>query len=396
MKKFYILFPLLYLFSCQNEVLDKNGIPVIEVAQALENKSKINLSTLVSSLEYVRLETNANSLYRLPYVRDLIGDSLILFKTNKRISLFDRGTGGYIKDLGHVGDDPEGYKSNPRNLGINPFTNRVYASRNQEKLMGYSLKENDEIDFVKLPTIVNETGNNFTGGFITAFAYLDSTHFIAFVANMSGNEKNRILIHDRLGKVQKSYPNHLTFEKDPGFIQVSMTHFQEFNGRVLFKEAYNDTLFHISLEAMESAFVMNFDKYGIPYQDQEAIRGREALQEFLRLSHVMESDSFLFFEIEFKNNSYSGLFEKTTGETRISDSKALDYGYVNDIDGFVSFKPNFISRNGEIVSMVPAERIVDWFASHPDDIASLPANIQALQDVQPEDNFVVMIGKLIN
>lgn len=384
---------LLLLLSCQDNAVNKKGIPVIEVAKALENKSEINLSTLISGLEYVRLETNENTLYRRPRIQELIGDSLILLKTRQRISLFDRISGDYIRDLGHVGDDPEGYKSNPLNLGINPFTNRVYASRNQEKLMGYPLEENGEIDFVKLPTVMNETEDAMSGGFISAHYYLDSAHFVAYVSNMSGNEKNRILIYDRLGKIQKKYPNHLTFENDPNRIQFSPTLLREFNGQILFKEPYNDTVFHVSLDAIESAFVINLDKFGVPYQEQENIHG-EARQEFVSVTQVMDSEKFVCFEIASKKDSYSGLFEKATGETHISDSKALDYGFKNDIDGFVSFKPNFVSRNGEIVSMVPAERIADWFDTHEDEISSLPANIQALRDVEPEDNFIVMIGKV--
>ncbi|OEK06553.1 6-bladed beta-propeller [Roseivirga misakiensis] len=394
MKKRLLLLSLLSLFlACEDKIEGIQSIPVIQIAEAFDNPSPINLSELVSDVEYVQLETNSSTLYRFPHICGLIGDSLILLKASKRISLFNRRTGGYVKDLGHAGDDPEGYRMSARNLGVNTFTNSVYASRNQEKLIGYPLDGRSALDFVNLPTIINQTDDMMSAGFLSAYSYLDSTHFLGYISNMSGSEKNRILIFDRSGDVKKSFPNHLTFENNPNRIQFSITYFQTYNNEVMFKETYNDTIFHISLESMESAYVMSFQSYGIPYEEQETVVGND-LKERMRLTGILESDKFVCFEIDFQGVSYSGLFEKASGETRIAKNKELSHGYVNDLDGFVAFKPSYISRNGELISTIPAERIAEWFETHQDKISSLPPHIQKLQNVQPEDNPIIMIGKL--
>lgn len=394
MKNRCIILPLLLLFVCSYVKAVEQDIPIIQVAEALESRSEINLSSVVSSLEYVRLETGASTLYRYPRVHELIGDSLILLKTTSRISLFDRRSGGYLKDIGHAGnDDPEGYFFNPTNLGFNPFSKRIYANRNEKEIIGYPMNGTGAIDFVSLPAIDYETGEIMSRGMISSHAFLDSAHFIGYVVNVSGKEKERILIYDRFGKIVKRYPNHLMFDDHPRKVEYLRISFQSFAGNTIFKEPYNDTIFHISLKAIKSAFVMNLDKYGIPYQDRENITEKVS-QESLRIWAIMESTNFVFFEVRYKKRSYSGLYEKTTGETQISESKALDYGYTNDVDGFISFKPTFVSRYGEVVSVVSAERIANWFAEHADEVSSLPANIQALRDVEPEDNFIVMIGKL--
>ena len=78
-------------------------IETIEVVDAYKDREPINISSFASSIEYIPLETSMETLYSYPIVRGIQGDSIILVKSNNRTSLFDRKTGNFIRDVGHIG-----------------------------------------------------------------------------------------------------------------------------------------------------------------------------------------------------------------------------------------------------------------------------------------------------
>lgn len=106
MWKFFLLL-MLVVTSCSEKQIDGN---VINVAEAMSRLSEgQSVQNLFSSISYIPLETNEQAIIG-KYSECIIMDSAILVSSvHQNLKLFDRTNGKYIRDIGHVGTDPEGY-----------------------------------------------------------------------------------------------------------------------------------------------------------------------------------------------------------------------------------------------------------------------------------------------
>lgn len=103
-KMLYAILPV--MVSCSGSQ-DKDTINVAEgMTKPVE---ELSVQNLFPDITYVPLETNNQSLVgQWPDIAVL--DSIILISSaNQNLKFFDRVTGRYIRDIGHVGTDPEGY-----------------------------------------------------------------------------------------------------------------------------------------------------------------------------------------------------------------------------------------------------------------------------------------------
>ena len=81
----------------------------INVGAAMNALGKITAQTISSNVRYVALETNDSSLVgEMPDMR-VLEHAILVSSVNQCLKLFDRSTGKFIRDIGHVGTDPQGY-----------------------------------------------------------------------------------------------------------------------------------------------------------------------------------------------------------------------------------------------------------------------------------------------
>ncbi|MGK0489278.1 MAG: hypothetical protein ACJAXB_002475, partial [Candidatus Endobugula sp.] len=96
-----------------------------------------------------------------------------------------------------------------------------------------------------------------------------------------------------------------------------------------------------------------------------------------------------------KGKEYVGFYDKETKATSITKNEPnLNNRFKNDIDFFLPFSPDYLDQSGNLISVIPAEDVYEWFNKNKDKINYLPENLKMLQIISPEDNPVVMIGKL--
>ena len=105
MKVLYVIF-ICVLYSCMQNVEPDNKI---NVGAAMNALGKITAQTISSNVRYVALETNDSSLVgEMPDMR-VLEHAILVSSVNQCLKLFDRSTGKFIRDIGHVGTDPQGY-----------------------------------------------------------------------------------------------------------------------------------------------------------------------------------------------------------------------------------------------------------------------------------------------
>ena len=55
--------------------------------------------------------------------------------------------------------------------------------------------------------------------------------------------------------------------------------------------------------------------------------------------------------------SYNALYLKETGEVKVA---AYEEGLENDLNGFLTLQPTFVTADGEFAQIIPAETIAEW------------------------------------
>ena len=84
-------------------------MPVIDIEAAMEDlQPALKLSDFGAGVRYIPLETHDSCLVSLGNVQ--VFDSNIVVSSRQLVVFnFDKGTGRFMTQLGHRGEDPEGY-----------------------------------------------------------------------------------------------------------------------------------------------------------------------------------------------------------------------------------------------------------------------------------------------
>lgn len=107
-KYLYVFAAALFLGSCGEKKVTQGDLEVIPVGMALDQQTNLKVSDCFKKVRYVPLETTDSCLVgRNPVV--LLLKDWILVKSDKRCHLFEKETGRFVRTIGHVGNDPEGY-----------------------------------------------------------------------------------------------------------------------------------------------------------------------------------------------------------------------------------------------------------------------------------------------
>ncbi len=381
------LLPIIFFTSCSNTSLQGELIR-IPVAEEFSNKAdgSISLKKLFTNIEYIRLETSPETLYKFEPKVYTYNDYLVV-KSHKRISLFSRKDGSYLREIGHFGNDPNGYMNSLPFQEINAFDGSLYAQGWRYDLLKYSILEGKLISSV--PNPLSEFDK--VEGILTSYASIKSDTLVGFLTNDSGNQDVKLLKFDKNGKILAIYENHLSFIDNPKKMSFDPleAHFFSFNGRLKFKETFNDTLFVVNTTKLEPDYYFELGKYSPDYSMKENIN-RFTDKSHIFVSDILETNNTLYFSLELNQERHIGVFDKTEGDLAITRGN----GIVNDIDNFVSFSPDYLNDKNEVIGVIPAESVNLWFQNNPDKISQLPEKLKQFRSIQPEDNPVVMIAKL--
>lgn len=130
MNKYICLILIISLLGCNNKPSDISGN--INISDAMKDLSPIMLSEISENIAYVPLETSDSSLLS-PYNRVHVTEEYIIvshYSPKAAIRVFDRYTGKYLHDIGHVSNDPWGYASYSRrvNYWVDEIAKEVYCN----------------------------------------------------------------------------------------------------------------------------------------------------------------------------------------------------------------------------------------------------------------------------
>jgi hypothetical protein len=378
------------LLACKNSSYD---IKEIDLVGAFDNKNKINLSTIAESVEYIPLQSNrSHYIEKIPRV--YADSKYIIIIAFKQQIVFDRSSGEFICKVGHYGRDPGAFRRTRFNIAFNEDRKTIYADSWEGNIIEYSLN-NKIVNVFERPQNVRS---------IPSFAWVNDSIYYAYVENRTGDEKVRLVRFNSNNDSIWFIANNNFYKNDPNFARswgAGMGWFYRYNKQLFLKELFVDTVYSVKTNGLFPRYIMNCGNYAPPSFKREFIKSDD-FKSYFWIQRMFESTNFVFFKLSYQESTRYGVYNKIEDSTHIThyseitslDSNVAIHGFVNDLDGFHQFCPESINSRGEMIALLQAYEIVNWFNENPDKATKLPSHLQKLKSIRETDNPVVMIVKL--
>ena len=401
---------LLLLGSCVQKTVT-TGTNEINVERAFEQLADLKASDLASGIRYVALETTDSSLVGNAPIIKLLNKHILVI-SDKQCLLFDKQTGKFLRAIGHIGDDPQGYSS--PNCEINPQNNLLYFPC-QNKFIKYDLDGNYAGE-AKFPTIIDPAVDYFFTDSLIIGKYeslmgkagVDNCRLLYF--NEKGEKKdslpsllpgNQHALDDIAGiSVLKGasgdvyglmgYNGAILIDYKSGqkanfpIMQLSMW---ENEGDIHFKELFVDTIYSLKDRTLSPLIAFNTGKWHWPAEERNKVEGND---DRLFISHVMETPKCIFFQciqgLYKKATLFNGVYDKEKGSVKMNAGKE---GFTDDFTQFMPIHPSACSPQGEYASVLEAGKIMEWLEEHPE--TSKEGKLSFLKEINEDANPVCVI-----
>jgi len=323
----------------------------INLLDVISKNNPENLSAITNGINYVPLETKPECLLRRVSDFVLFNGKLIVSDFS-RLYQFDN-QGKFVGKISEKGHGPSDYTyihsivKNDKSKSFYLFTSGKINVYDQNLQYLKSLP-NEENKFYGITTPEDN--------FITYLGSLyrlvgDTTTIYSFVEL------------DTLGNVLAKIPNISPIETTNYGSITSPVPLYRYKDNIRFMDYGNDTLFTYTKKegkvpyAMFNLGSMKRDVDISGYDDQRMAE----LSSKLAFYNICEDDRYLYISLIWgvSDKFQYILFDKNTGELENLGNK----GFVNDIDGGVSFFPQFIEDDGTMVMWMQADRFIEEISS---------------------------------
>jgi len=372
------------LFISQTIAQVKNDkVFTIPIKEAIdENKNDLTLSCFVEDdIEYIQLETNVYC----PISKNLrlfLNDSVIIAIAQKQVFLFERNTGKFIREIGHVGKDPQGYSETIYSKPYSELKNTILTKGwLPNSFIEYDLSGK----FISKKLL-------FTKEAVTSISnYKDGTD-IGYVWNFDGKKKKKLIVFNSEGKEIFSFPQNSSFEYDMNKHGIEVLHwegwFYSFNNQTNFYELFTDTIYSITPKRLKPRYVLSYGKYQVPYELRNTKKYYSNLSEYFFIRSLYESSRYLIFTFICNKNYYTGIYDKSAALTKVSQVVE------NDIDKLIPVKLSSVNNDGEIIGFQHIYEIEEWLKKNPDKREIFTSKVINFKGFNSFYNPIIMIGKL--
>lgn len=374
-KKIITILSLLYVISsCSN--CPKPGSSLVELAYSTAKEEQPPLlSTLVSDIRYIPLETSDATLGN--YFTIALTDRYIIADTSTGCHVFNKKDGKYIRTVGIKDDQgPMGHKSATSPLCI--VDNKIILKGFGGEFKLFSIENGSLIN-----TISGEENLKNDLMYDETFLLNDST-MLLYSNNIFGNNKTNLQIRTYSGRIVKRFPSTNNFTRTQRLVSKTGGEctFYSYHSQVHVHEFTCDTIYRIDKETnLVPCYTLGLKDALPPANSREPNNWKE---HYIKFGNMVETDRYLILE----RGMFSPLaciYDKVTGKTiRVNRQ---DYnGFKNDIDGFISFWPQSRgtgTASDEVWDMWTPEEFLQY--AHIDDC-------HPLMKIREEDNPIVVIG----
>ena len=413
MKIFFLVLIILCIVACSDRKPRHTGeLPVIDVIGNMNNLQRVYMSDLFSSIELIPLETREDCLLDFGN-RPLLNDSIIIMIGDnfRRLFAFDRTTGEFLNQIGGQGQGPQEFvRPGCTFFSINNPT--VFVT-DRGRFLEYNFNGRYIRSFQR-PELER--------GEILRFNHIGENLFIGSIGYMGDNEYKYFVIDDN-GNIIQRFPNHIVFNMQGRWASSATGSGSSISARVdnrlYFNSSLNDTLFVFENYTLQPAYIFDLGR-SLPLEYLETRRTVENLGSihFPNLQifdNFVATPRFFFYDILVPLNRperaqrtrmggslfFYGMYDRATGVNIILDTdQHLQQGFVNDINGGLSFIPRFYAGNGEVVGVWNPEDMLEllteeYFASKTiRDPEAHQRLREVLRNLVWDDNPVIVVATL--
>lgn len=362
-KKGCLLLASLLLCGCISHRADK--LAEIDVANDLYHKGTMPLSSVVNSLEYIKLQTDSSCLIGRSPEFYVTADYVVAID-NQRCLLFSRKNGRFVREVLHKGQDDTGYKSTLRqgNVALIEETGELMFQGWQPGLISIHSLESGQLRSLQLH------------GEVPSIAPLGKDAFVSAESNMMGNAPYSMYFYEE-GQAVDSIANSQTFDNLEGnlLFLTNDDFFYRYAGGTYYKNATNDTIYQVDLRGKHPHAVFRLGDKVITLEMRHKVELYKNNDELCQIVKIMEDDQNIYYQTRHHRDTQRLVFKKTDGKGFCLEKNGL----ANDIDGKVDLWPHRISLDGEYLFVIDPTTISE------DELTKLGTG--------EEDNPVIVIGR---
>ena len=326
-------------------------IPVIDIEKGLQRGGTVNLSEICSSVEYIALQTETNSIVGARPTLNILNDLLLItYRNSNNCMVFD-SKGIFKSTIGQRGNSKKEYTHIG---GLNVLEDSSYvAIRDFSKIIVY----NSEGFFVRGIPFENVTKDGYS---VQNLLYIGGDKYCVTQYNFE-SDRDKLSVIDNSGEVLFShYFGARSVLRDFAKIDGKMNvvsfgghpHIYRFENEVRCLNPRNDTIFSFSNELEKNpSFLVNLGDYKTKPDAPKGVNVKIIYNSF------SENNDYLFFNFVTSSRVFSFmdpndrygyvLYDKAKGEViALSyDSAFNKTGLTNDIDNGMPFWPYLIAGN---------------------------------------------------
>ncbi len=385
-----IVFLFLGFTSCKMEI-EKDEVERINIVEGLENSDTLKLSTIVSKIDYIKLETSNESLVSWPDKIDIERGNLVLM--DKRTFSFLRfdTTGRYINRIAKGGESLGDFCELGSfffcDAGTNVYLlNRVFKG----EILKYSIDGHFK-NVVKKGTGIHIQPNS--NGEIYNLYLLnqtnDSNNNTIIVIDTSGNKKADFLPQPGLHKLRQHN------------LPILNSQIYQYLDSITFWQGRSDTIYRIGAnKIIHPRYFLYSGKYKIPTR---LLSDRNTFQEEINnYSHIIkfiETNDYFFFNVVINRKMKYVLYNKKEKVATNVFNKTVNL--LNDIDKGLPFWPDGILSDGRLYMLIDSKSILELGKSFNLGMSKIGFNLESssklskiINSTKIDDNPILMIVTL--
>ncbi len=366
------------LSNCKNSNRPLNEIDLTEISIA----GDVDMSFIIDDIKYLPLETTENNL--LGHITKLIiSNDHIHVRDNRNLHLFSMD-GSYVARIGDAGRGPGQYQ----------FIKDFCVDNNSQEVFIL------DINAIKVHDFLGNYKYEITARTNHWQIELVNDNFLIYNENSSGNTEYSYELINKNGDVIEQFPNKYKFDPNGIFVFNQETINYYFNAKLHCREVHSDTVFIFKDNSFLPKYILHQGSGRISPEIRSNAMYLFESTDYINITHIFETDSYLFLSYFWKKIGYYIIMDKYNGEKSIFDSRI---GLTNDIDGGPNFKPElYFTRNQteylvtwmnafELIAHVESETFKNSTPKYPEKKKQLEELAASLDE---NDNPVLMLVKL--
>lgn len=335
------------LIGC-NDIDFSKGNKIITLY--LENDLKtttVKLSDLgFENIAYIPLETNNQSLVsRINKIR--VGDDFFLLQNLNRLLTF-RKDGSFLAKIGVEGRGPEEFLL-AHDVDIEKESQYIYLVSAWQRKFNVYTRSGIFLRTFKSPED------------ITSFIITES-EILGYCLNTQGKILNSFNLIDTNGNIIKKFPNKYPWSlTQPGtYFFEHENIFYRFNGYILKKEVYSDTIFLWKDLSFKPHIILSAGNRSISGKLRSELNPDEIHMKYITPRSLFEFGEFIYYEFTVGFDLY-GFIGSKKKDFRIFINP--EEGIMNDLDGGPGIWPIAVSNDNTLIAWVEAQKLIAHVAS---------------------------------